>query len=181
MQFGFQNKVVYAMEVTQKMTMQKYESFCKNNLPQKIPNWNSKNYEERVGDSIYNFSSKEPRPKILKSVHNKDNIDTDLRGKYTLLSDHFYYFGDNPEPLPDFLLPIVKQGQGHKSISNNPHIHKFIDWIMTKTKAKNTIFSQPQARHLFMNDEEYRNNCGMRNKCFDELDEEIGDEKKLCT
>ncbi|RZK07561.1 MAG: hypothetical protein EOO43_21575 [Flavobacterium sp.] len=37
MQFGFQNKVVYAMEVTQKMTMKEYEMFCKEYLPMKIP------------------------------------------------------------------------------------------------------------------------------------------------
>src|ERR1700682_731751 len=47
-------------------------------------------------------------------VHLDGNRGTDLSGEYVLLSDHFYYFGDQPQPLPDDLLPIVKQGQGQR-------------------------------------------------------------------
>lgn len=35
---GFTNRVVYAMEVTNKMTMADYDLFCKELLPGKIPN-----------------------------------------------------------------------------------------------------------------------------------------------
>ena len=173
-QFGFENKVVYAMEITQTMTMQEYEIFCKTKLPEKIPNWKSKLYKEKVGDCIYDFSS-DP-PKILDSVHNVENRKTDLGGKSTLLSDHFYYFGENPEPLPDFLLPIVKQGQGHKSTSNQPYYQLFIDWIMTKSKAKNNIYADPKSKSDYKDLEHCRSVCSVRDKDNDEIDEELGDD-----
>ena len=169
--FGFDNKVVYAMKVTQKLTMQDYEAFCKAHLPDKIPNWKSKDYRKRVGDCIYDFSVSPEQ--MLDSVHDERNRERDLGGKYTLLSKHFYYFGDNPEPLPDYLLPIVRQGQGHKSTSNAPYINEFEEWILSQTKAKNTIFSEPNSKYLFMAGNDCRNQCAARDKEQDDLDEEI--------
>lgn len=174
-QFGFENKVVYAMEVTDKMTMQEYWDFCTKQLPKKIPNWRGNSYKDRVGDCIYDFSV-DP-PKILRSVHNEGNRQRDLGGQFTLLSHHFYYFGDNPEPLPDYLLPIVRQGQGHKSNANNPYFHQFIDWILTMTKEKNKIYSEPQARQLFTLDSDYMSKCAaIRDKALDDQDEELEDD-----
>ena len=146
-QFGFENTVVYAMEITEIMSMERYQEFCENTLPNKIPNSKSNLYEKKVGDCIYDFRHDPLR--VLKSVHTVENRPTDLRGKNTLLSDHFYYFGDNPEPLPNSLLAIVKQGQGHKSTSNEPYVDLFIDWILTKTKAKNIVYSNPKIKLNF--------------------------------
>lgn len=170
-QFGFENKVVYAMEITETMTMQKYYDFCNSQLPQKIPNWRGKSYKERVGDCIYDFSYNPP--KVFQSVHNEGNRKRDLGGINTLLSDHFYYFGDKPRELPPHLLQIVRQGQGHKSTANQPYFHDFIDWILKQTDAKNTLFSEPNDRHLFMLDSDHISKCAIRNKQLDDLDEEL--------
>jgi hypothetical protein len=171
--YGFENKVVYAMEVTKTLTMQEYEQYCKTQLPQKIPIWKSKSYKKRVGDCIYDFSTNPPT--ILDSVHTNDNIKTDLGGKNTLLSNHFYYFGDKPEPLPDFLIEIVKQGQGHKSNSNQPFFHLFVDWITSKTKAKNKLLSHPKSMSEFFDQDDCRSVCSKRDKFNDEQDEQLGD------
>ncbi|HTN37594.1 MAG TPA: hypothetical protein VL053_11005, partial [Arachidicoccus sp.] len=40
--FGFENKVVYAMEITQKMRMEEYYRYCRKKLPNKIANWRGK-------------------------------------------------------------------------------------------------------------------------------------------
>ncbi|MBZ4187636.1 hypothetical protein [Niabella beijingensis] len=157
----FENKVVYAMEVTAKMTMAEYDLYCKKFLPEKIPNWRGKSYKERVGDCIYDFST-EP-PKLLKSVHVEENRRRDLSGVYTLLSDHFYYFGDHPEPLPDYLLPIVNQGQGYKSTLNKPYFEAFVDWIMSQAKAKNSVYSEPKERMRFAFTTDVE--CGHHRKC----------------
>ncbi|WP_114748934.1 Nmad2 family putative nucleotide modification protein [Pleomorphovibrio marinus] len=170
-QYGFDNEVVYAMEITETMTMQQYEKYCNAELSKKIPNWGGESYKERVGDCIYEFSV-DPA-KILKSVHNEDNRQTDLNGEFMLLSDHFYYFGERPEPLPDHLLPIVRQGQGHKSTANQRYFHDFIDWILTQGKAKNKVYSEPHDRHLFTLDCDYINQCASRDKQFDDMDEKI--------
>ena len=166
---GFQNKVVYAMEVTEILTMQEYYTYCKSQLPKKIPNWQAKSYKEKVGDCIYNFST-EPI-EILKSVHNEVNRKRDLNGQFTLLSDHFYYFGNKPQQLPDHLLPIVHQGQGHKSVSNQPYLHDFVDWITTQIMAKNTVYSEPNLRaHLKSCEDnlDKHSSCNQNPKSLDE-------------
>jgi putative DNA base modification enzyme with NMAD domain len=136
------NKVVYAMLVTQKMTMEDYDLFTRSELRRKIPQWNSKDLRRRVGDSIYDFS-KDPLC-LRKSVHNKENQATDLSGGWVLLSDHFFYFGDKPIPLRDDLWGIVKQGQGHRSTSNAPYVDKFIEWIHGLGYPPGSLIGNPQ-------------------------------------
>lgn len=167
--YGFENKVVYAMEITEIMTMHEYDIYCKAELPKKIPNWRGISYKERVGDCIYDYSIVPPR--ILKSVHNEGNRQRDLGGQFTLLSDHYYYFGDKPEPLPEHLFPIVQQGQGHKSSANQPYFEDFVDWILTQIKAKNRVYSEPIDRHLFTLDIDYLSKCAIGDKELDDLDE----------
>jgi hypothetical protein len=69
---------------------------------------------------------------------------TDLSGLHVLVSDHFYYFGDRPQPLPDELLGIVQQGQGHKSVSNTPYVDAFIAWIEGLKFKANALHGKPQ-------------------------------------
>lgn len=176
-QNGFENKVVYVMEITQKMTMKAYDDYCKDQLPQKIPNWSSEIFEEKVGDCIYDFSS--IHPYIRKGVHDERNRHRDLGGEYALLSDHYYYFGNKPQVLPEYLKPIVRQGQGHKSTSNNQYFHLFIDWILQKTEARNRVFAQPQSKYFFEIDSAYKSKCAIINKFEDDIDEEIKT-KKYC-
>ena len=95
------NSAVYVMKITKKLTMQEYDDFCKKKYPNKIPDWYSEDFYKRVGDCIYDFSETS-LPKLRKSVHTEKNKDKDLNGQYALISNHFYYFGDKPIPLPDY-------------------------------------------------------------------------------
>ncbi|MFN0202427.1 MAG: hypothetical protein ACKVTZ_12955 [Bacteroidia bacterium] len=169
MKFGFQNKVVYAMEVTQKMTMEEYDSYCQLHLPWKIPNFQSENIEERLGDCIYDYSVNPPL--IRESRHDEGNRKTDLGGMYALLSNHYYYFGKNPIDLPERLLKIVKQGQGHKSSSNDAYFEEFVTWITAFKKPMNNI--NTSLYEELLND---KNKCGAKRRCVAEEDEQIGDE-----
>jgi hypothetical protein len=136
------NKIVYAMLVTQKMTMEDYDLFTRSELRSKIPKWNSKDLRKCVGDSIYDFS-KDP-PCLRKSVHIEENRATDLSGGWVLLSDHFFYFGDKPIDLPQEILGIVKQGQGHRSNSNAPYFNKFVQWIHSLGYPPGSLIGKPQ-------------------------------------
>ncbi len=136
------HKVVYAMLVAQKMTMEDYDRFTKSQLPRKIPKMESKDLRRCVGDSIYDFS-KYPPP-LRPSVHDEENRSTDLIGGWVLLSNHFFYFGDRPITLPKELLEIVKQGQGHKSTSNMPYIDIFIQWINGLGYPPGSLIGKPQ-------------------------------------
>lgn len=70
-----------------------------------------------------------------------------MSGKNVLLSDHFYYFGDNPEKLPEDLMEIVKYGQGHRNIvqsrskRENELFEEFVAWI--EKFEKNELCGNP--------------------------------------
>lgn len=136
------NKIVYAMKITDKKTLVEYDSFCQEKHPKKIPDWTHRDHRRRLGDCIYDFS--QDPPKQRPGVHDEENVKKDLRGKYSLLSNHFYYFGDNPIDLPVELRPIVIQGVGRRSGSNNPYITTFLSWIESLNLELNTLYGKSQ-------------------------------------
>jgi len=135
--------VVYAMRVTQKLTMADYDAFTRKRLKFKIPAPRSKDPRRIVGDSIYDFDLPAV-PQRSGSVHEEANRDTDLEGEFVLLSNHFFYFGDQPVVLPQSLLPVVKHGQGHRSNSNAPYLEEFVRWIEGLGVAPRSLSGQPQ-------------------------------------
>jgi hypothetical protein len=167
-QYGFENQMVYAMKVTNRMTFEQYDSFCKISLPNKIPIWKTQDLKLRVGDCIYDYSKGEPT--LRPGVHGQENKKTDLGGKNVLLSDHFYYFGSQPITIPASLLHIVKQGPGHKSKSNEPYIETFLEWITGFAKYKNKITAIPYGLEDFI-DDDCVSECDKQHKLEDEEDE----------
>lgn len=148
-------KVVYAMEVNNVMTMQQYDLFTQQSLPNKIPDWGNYDVRRRLGDSIYDFKSQPPS--VRDGVHDINNRDRDLRGKMALLSEHFFYFGDAPVDIPDSLRSIIKNGQGHRSRSNDQYAQLFIEWIHSLGYNPNSLLGKPQL-DLFLN-ESLRGTC----------------------
>jgi hypothetical protein len=142
--YGFDNKVVYAMKVTDKKTMEDYDAWTAANCQNKIPKINSHDWQEKLGDSIYDFS--ENPPKIRTGVHNEGNRDCDLSGGFALLSTNFFYFGGKPIDLPPELLPIVRQGRGHRVHLNEPYFEKFVKWIESLGYPNGCILSRPGCR-----------------------------------
>jgi hypothetical protein len=68
----------------------------------------------------------------------------DLSGVYTLLSDHFYYFGGLPVEVPEHLRPVIHLGRGHKSAKNDPYVEGFVAWITTKFEP-NRLYGMPRG------------------------------------
>lgn len=163
-------QVVYAMKITKEMSMEEYDTFCQKNYHEKIPDWDSGDYMKRIGDCIYDFSGRQSNPKIRKAVHTEKNMETDLGGRRALLSTEFYYFGNNPEPLPDNLKGIIKQGQGHRSSSNDEYIEDFIEWIR---KQKKGINGDPQMKKEILS-KKYNLKCSQIDLKEAEEDETIG-------
>jgi len=153
--------VVYAMKITDKMTMRRYNEFCGGHYPNKIPQWrNREDRQLRVGDCIYDYSQGES-PKLRWSVHIEENMKRDLGGKYALLSSHFYYFGDKPVSLPERLHPIIQATQGHKSDANQPYVTDFVAWIEDSGFEPNKLYGQPQMWQLDFDDDDdnFRRKC----------------------
>ncbi|PZQ94202.1 MAG: hypothetical protein DI539_31200 [Flavobacterium psychrophilum] len=154
-------KLVYAMKVTQKMTMVEYDSFCRESLPDKIPFNDLVDWRREVGDCIYDFTNAN-NPVIREGVHDENNCDRDLSGTNALLSSHFYYFGDNVVDLPAYLLPIVMQTQGHKVTESADIIKKFESWI--SQFPLNKIDGAPQQKHMFLKDCSVKNDSKLMKK-----------------
>jgi len=167
----YSEKLVYAMKITKVISMQEYDDYCKSKLPQKIPDINYNEYRRRVGDSIYDFS-KSHEVDLRRSVHTIQNRDTDLGGKNTLLSEHFYYFGNEAICIPHHLRGIIKQGQGHKSNANEPYKQEFIFWLESKGFVLNKLYGSPQIKVNFKD-----SSCD--NKCADVRCESAHKDEKL--
>lgn len=134
--------VVYAMRVTEKMTMAAYDQFAQLSLPEKLPDLAHSDPRRRRGDAIYDFSTDPPT--LRPSVHGEENRETDLSGVYALLSTHFYYFGDKPVALPKKLQPIIKQGQNCRGPANAPYFDAFIAWLEGLGHSPGDVIGTPQ-------------------------------------
>ena len=163
-------QVVYAVRITQRMTMREYDALCLAKVPGKIPNWASRVYRKRVGDCIYNFSTAGD-PTLRHSVHDERNRRVDLSGENALLSDHFFYFGDHPRALPEHLRPILHQTQGHKSRANAPYVNAFVNWIESLGLKPNKLHGEPLRKREIMANSESGAECSTR-----DLDEDRDDE-----
>ena len=150
--------VVYAMRVTSKLTLMEYDQFCKITLPNKIPNRASSDYRLQAGDCIYDYGAGD-YPKMRPAVHDECERTRDLSGKYALLSKHFYYFGDQPVPLPEYLYPIIHRTQGHRSIQNQPHAQSFVNWIEHLGYPKNRLYGIPQFFRKSLENEGPKSTC----------------------
>jgi hypothetical protein len=163
-------QVVFAMRVSRTVTMAEYDDLCKGQFPGKIPNWRSKDFRRRVGDCIYDFSN-HANPKIRRSVHDERNRKVDLGGKNALLSEHFYYFGDQPRPLPEYLLPIVHQTQGHKSRANMQYAAPFVAWVENAGLEVNRLYGEPQLKADILGDPDCLAKCSTRDLEEDDHDQ----------
>ncbi len=163
-QDGFENKVIYAMKVTDKMRMEEYDEWASSSCPNKIPKRHSTDWRLRLGDCIYDFSSSPPT--IRNGVHIEGNRERDLGGVSTLLSTHFYYFGDEPVALPEHLLPIVRQGQSHRVHLNAPHFDSLLNWIQGLAYPLNSVLGKPA--HQAFGESGYSIASACRAKCHAE-------------
>jgi hypothetical protein len=145
--YDLSDSIVYAMKVTAIKTLQDYDKYCSCFLKEKIPNWRAKDWRLRMGDCIYDFSDECDNPLIRKSVHKEENRKRDLSGLNALLSDEFYYFGEEARPIPENLKEIIKRNQGHKKNENAELIADFESWI--EQFEKNKIYADAQMRSVF--------------------------------
>ena len=122
-------RLVYAMKVTEVLSMRDYDVKCRASWQQRIPDIHSLELSRRLGDCIYDYSGSQSTPKQRLGVHGTGNIDRDLSGERVLVSTEFYYFGSNPIKVPNSLSTIVPLNQGHQRPKNQPHVSDFIQWI----------------------------------------------------
>jgi hypothetical protein len=159
---NYAGKLVYAMKVTRRISWRKYDRYCLMMLKEKIPNLLSDDYRLNVGDCIYDFHGGY-EPTQRGGVHEFGNIKTDIGGENVLMSDHFYYFGNNAVKIPEDFSLIVRQGQSHQSKKNEPIKNDFIKWLQD-TFDLNKLYGDPQIR-LDFTDNGLKNNSHSKARC----------------
>jgi Nucleotide modification associated domain 2 len=147
-------RLVYAMRVEEVMSLEEYDARAPTDWPHRIPKAGSADLSERLGDCIYHFSGAAPvqRP----GVHGPGNIDTDLGGKNVLVSRDFCYFGSKAILLPDNLLAISHQTQGHKSEANALYLEPFVIWLRGLKLTPGQLYGWPD----FIVDWVHVSSCG---------------------
>lgn len=125
-----QEKLVYLAKVTEKLSFKEYW----NRYPEKRP---GKDNESLTGDNIYSpdISESDGYRLIPNLRHSKSSQkNTDLRGKYVLVCEEFYYFGgtvnDTPleVPIHGCIRPKVPKRQSPLgTITESPPA--FIDFV----------------------------------------------------
>ncbi len=137
------NRLVYAMRVTSKLTLEEYDDLTRASLKIKLADARSNDPVRRVGDSIFDFRHDPPTPRPNMHSHSPKTLAKDQRGGYALLSDHFYYFGDRAIALPAGMFAIFPQSQGHRSAANDEYVNDFMAWIEGLGFPLNTLIGRP--------------------------------------
>lgn len=140
------DRIVYAMRVSRVVTMPEYDELSRTDLVAKLPNVASPELWRRAGDSIYDFQRGEPQ--LRPSVHKPWHMAKDLSGRNVLLSDHFFYFGENAVPLRPDLHPILRRGQGFKSNANAGLLEPFEEWVEGLGLRANELHGDPIDVHI---------------------------------
>ena len=102
-----EKRIIFVAQITEKITMNQYAT----------------KYPTRT-DSIYTPCG------TLKNnpYHNKGNVQTDLSGKFVLLSTNFIYFGKKHISVPQQLANIIP-GRGYQKDKNAPFISSVQDFM----------------------------------------------------
>lgn len=124
---GFRAKhpgeVLYAMQVTERLTMGAYWE---------DPRFSARKPGHRYPpDNIYRPDQSGGLQQVPNPVHPPDCAPKDIRGGYALLSNRFWYFGANSVPLPNELLHLVHTTQGHSIHVNRKvdDVLRLVEWL----------------------------------------------------
>lgn len=158
---NFNGMLVYAMKVKEVMAMDRYDEYCRTQLPGKIPDKTSPDYRLHLGDAIYDYS-KGGEPLQRKGQHEESERERDLSGLNALVSDQFYYFGENPILMPPALQRLVKKNQGHKIIDDPYLVNEFENWIAAKPSG---LQSLPQLLFRTISNMENPDTLNCHNGC----------------
>ena len=145
-QLNCENKLIYIMEITDKVTFNQYWSNPKYNCKKPIINGS---FKQMYGDNIY-FKNENDIWSQAKSHHsledgsiNKYNLRRDTQTENVLLSSNYFYFGNKYIDLPKNLISyICKKGPGFRYVTEDEaikYITKKIPEIYSKGMLSDPI------------------------------------------
>lgn len=131
-------KLIYAMQVTEKITFDNYWSDPR--FQYKKPRMNGSRVA-MFGDNFYhtdengNWIQEDSAHSMKDGTCNQGHLKKDTSGRNVLISEHFYYFGTNAPTIPKEFLEICKEGIGEKKFENIQLADDFINWVTNNFKT----------------------------------------------
>jgi len=130
-------KLIYAMEVNEIISFEQY--WNDERFQYKKPNLNG-SLQSIYGDNIYHKDNNNKWIQ-LDSAHsfengltNEKHLKKDISGKNVIVSENFYYFGDNAPQLPKSLIKVSHTSVGEKLVLDEFQI-EFFKWLSSLEKG----------------------------------------------
>jgi hypothetical protein len=122
---GLSGKLIYAMKVSEVLSFEEYWI----QHPSKRPS--PRNSISRRGDNIWHLES-DGWNGVEGAFHDERHRDHDLSGKKALVSNEFFYFGQDAIDLPEKFSVMLATTQGHKNTRDEKLITRFWNWLGRK-------------------------------------------------
>lgn len=132
----YAGRLIYAMKVEEIITFEQY--WVDERFQYKKPTLNG-SLQTMYGDNIY-YKDDNSNWKQIDSAHsleggvNQKHLDQDVSGKNVIISQNFYYFGDEAPIIPDSLCKIAHSGVGEKLVLQELH-YDFLNWLSSFEKG----------------------------------------------
>ena len=121
------NRLVYAMEVTEKVEFDDYFHDCR--FREKKPDPDGE-WRKRCGDNMYYVDGTVSWRQLPSLYHaTPEERAKDLKHPFVYISREFYYFGDHAPLIPDLFTPLVWRRQGTKCKHAPDLVSQFIAWL----------------------------------------------------
>lgn len=143
---GNTNHLIYAMKIEEKLTFNEY--------------WEDERFESKkpiiegslvkmYGDNIYHqdannkeWIQEDSAHSLDQGVTNENHMKRDIGGKYVLVSQEFYYFGENAPKIPEELKNVCNEGRDMKYKTIPQEVREsFVLWL--KDSYKSGIHGDP--------------------------------------
>jgi len=125
------DKLIYAMEVTERITLEEYWDDPR--FQYKKPVMNGA-LVTMYGDNFYhkdtngNWIQEDSAHCKLDGTCHPEHLKKDTGGNNVLISERFYYFGDKAPVIPNELIKICHTTQGQKKITNQL-ADDIVNWV----------------------------------------------------
>src|ERR1700749_1715982 len=105
----FSGKLVYAMQVSDRIPLVDYDAFVRTHCPDKIPVAGDRDWRRQLGDAIYEHALSGVTQRV--GVRGPAEMTRDLSGNVVLVGERFWYFGRGAIALPAALTDLAQQQQ----------------------------------------------------------------------
>ncbi len=142
--FECTTKLIYAMMVTEMLTMQEYWEDIRFKYKRPIMKGT---LITMFGDNFYHKDENDTWVQEDSAHSNRDgtcninHLNADISGKNAIISESFFYFGDNAPQIPESLIEVCHSTQGQKIVRPLKLAIDFLNWL--KNYSRKGIQGKP--------------------------------------